>query len=177
MEINKMPLVSADVIAKLFGVSTSYLTRLNSQGIISRTENNQFELGSTVMNYITFLKRNKSEPEEGSQKFSLEQEKLLTAQLDREKAEIELELFKRNLHKTEHITFLVGQMIASAKAKLSALPLKTTPKLIGLTNKADIRYILETEIGEALTELSEFNSESYLDNLIEYEEMTEDEES
>ena len=171
-----MPEVSAEVIGKLFGISPSMITRLSSQGVITPSSKNKYELGVTVQSYINHLKRNRNEPEQGTTKATLEHEKLMLAQIEREKAEINLELFKGNLHKDEHVTLLVGQMIAAAKTKLSAMPSKLAPKLVSLDNKSDIRAIIETEIDEALIELSEFNPETYLDNLIEYEDIADDEE-
>ena len=47
---------------------------------------------------------------------------------------------------------------------------------MGLKKTAEIKLIIEKEINEALTELVEFNAESYLDKLIEYEEIDTDEE-
>jgi hypothetical protein len=163
--------VSANTIAKLFGVTVSMVTRLKSQGVITASAENKYELGPTVHNYIQHLKRGNQEPEQGTVKATQEQEDAWLASIRREKAEIELELLKGNLHKADHIALMVGNMISAAKQKLNALPTKVAPKLVGVDTTADIRAIIESEVYEALSELSEFDPEKELEKLISYVEV------
>ena len=144
-DIWDMPEVSADVIAALYGTSQSMITRLTSRGVISASGKNKYELGPTIKRLFEFEKGKRGEPEEGTTKATLEQEKLMRAQIAREKEEIELELSKGELHKSKHIKLFVGTMISTAKTKLSAMPSKLAPQLIGLS-KFEIRSAIAADV-------------------------------
>lgn len=165
--------VSAEVLGKIFGISKTRVSRLNSQGVISAGAKNKYQLGPTVKAYVEHLKKY---GDEGSPKATLEIETARIAALKREKSELELEVYKGDLHKTEHIRLMVGQMISATKQKFLALPVKLAPKIVGLKSTSDIQIIVSKEINDALTELSEFNPEQHLDEIISHEEVSEEDE-
>ena len=96
-----------------------------------------------------------------SDKKSLETERTRLASAQAEKTELEVEVIKANLIPAEHVEEVVNNMVASFRAKILSLPTKAAHAVIPLSDPAQAEAILREYIYEALSELSEYDSEKY----------------
>ena len=77
-------------------------------------------------------------------------------------AEIKLGEMKNDMHSTDDIIYLIGNMVVVFRRTLLSLPSKMATSLAGKSPE-DINEILTKEITRALQELSEFDAEKLAD--------------
>ena len=153
MPTNKMT-VDAGTLAKIFDVSVSTVRDLGTKKIIvSSTTPGRYKLLESVSAYIQELRRKQDKPKKGSASKQLQVEQVLSLRVKREQAEIDLEILKGNLHKSDQVAKLVAGMIVTARQQLLSLPSRIAVQLVGQP-KTRIQRKLEDAVGEILTEMA-----------------------
>jgi len=147
--------VNTDTIAKIFGLTSRRVRQLVEEGIIERVGHGRFQLIETTNKYITYL-RLASENEDSLEE-TLGYEKFLHERAKREKAELQLAHIKNQMHRSEDIEQVMNSMLSNFRARLLALPSKVAPSLVARENINMIEHLIQDEIYEALTELSEYS--------------------
>jgi len=119
-------------------------------------DNGRYDLGKTIQAWSEYQdKKIKQRPDPRPAELDLEQEKALKAQIDRERAALELEVAKGNLHRQEDVDYYVSTMVANVRARIRTIPAKVTPRISGKKTWREIREIIQQEVDSALTVLSE----------------------
>lgn len=168
--------VTAGVISKMFGLSTRRIRQLAEEGIIDKQKNGSYELIPTVQKYILHLKTSAEVTKSDvMEKEDYWLEKTLHEKAKREIAELELAKMKGTMHKAEDVEAVMMDMLGGMRAKLLAMPSKLAPMLIARSEISVIQSMIEDEIFNILTELSNyepglFRGEEYID----LEELEED---
>lgn len=155
--------VSSSVLANLFGLSTRRIRQLEEEGVINKVARGKYSLQENIKSYITFikttvdLKENKGE----ELKIDYDEEHALLEKAKREKAELEVALMQGKLHDAVDVEREMTKMLSAFRAKILAIPSKMAPQLIAQTEISIIENILETEVYNALTELSKYDPEVF----------------
>lgn len=92
---------------------------------------------------------------------TLESERTRLASAQAEKTELEVETIKGNLIPSENVESVVNNMVSSFRAKMLSLPTKAAPSVVQMADVAEAENLLRDYVYEALTELSEYESEKY----------------
>lgn len=153
-------LQGAQVIAKIFGVSTRRVEQLKTEGIIKgQGKPTKYDLLPTIQAYIKYL----SDKANGREKKQADA-KLLTEKLDAEKrikaakaemAEIELKELQGKMHRAEDVEAIMTDHVFYLRSMLMAMPGKLAVDLAGNHTaaeqadrvKAEVYYILENLAG------------------------------
>lgn len=151
-------MVNTKVLANIFGLTERRVRQLVEEGIINRISHGRYDLQDCLKKYIAFLRTAATaEMDGGEVKEKLDYEKFLHERAKREKAEIELAHIKGQMHHAADVEQVMNDMLGAFRAKLLALPAKVAPLLIAQNNLSAIQDILQSEIYEALNELSDYD--------------------
>ena len=146
-----MKLYTDKVVADWLAVTDNRVRQLRDEGVLVEKAPGLYELRSSVVRYITYLRK-------GSGNASLNDERAMLTRVKREAAEMENEERRGNLHSTEDIEKGLTAICLNMRARFSALPAKLSGELAQMGgNQAGIFDKLEAAIEETLEELSNFN--------------------
>lgn len=146
------------IISETLCISEKRVKQLTEQGVLKEEINGHYSLMDSVQNYIKYLQNQISDRNYTS---DYNTEKAMLTKAKREKEEAELLLLKGDLHKSEDIEFVLGNMLIAFKAKLLTLPHKAVSQITEHSSKNDIIEILTNEVLATLTELSEYGDELF----------------
>lgn len=150
--------VNTKTIAKIFGVSERRIRQMVEEDIIERVGHGRFNLLETISKYISYLKiHNDMDGANNKTRESLDYEKFLHERAKRELAEIELAQLKGQMHHSAEVEKVMTKMLADFRTRLLALPAKVAPRLIARDEISLIQDMIQIEIYEALSELSEYD--------------------
>lgn len=148
--------VSTDVMADILGFTRRRVNQLVNEGVLERKAPGRFLLLQNVKKYLEFLRTGQYEEEEEAQAEYWE-EKALHEKAKREMAELKLAKLKNQLHDATDIELVMTNMLVNFRNRILGIPQKVAPKIIGIENLAEISEIINNELLEALTELSEYD--------------------
>ena len=145
-----MKLYTASVVADWLALTPRRVRQLRDEGVISEKAPGLYDMKSTVARYILYLRK--------GCKADFNDERALLTRAKRQAADMENELRRGSLHRTEDIEKGLSAMCLNIRSRLSTLPAKLSGELaqmggdrIGVFNK------LKDAIDEALEDLSNFN--------------------
>lgn len=152
--------VKSKALASILGITQRRVNQLAKEGILNKDSKGSFDLVEAVPAYIAYATTENDE---------LRQEKILHERAKRRKAELDLKVREGKLHEAEDVEFALTGMIVTFRNRLLSIPSKLAPQLIGVNSIAEIQTVIDTELREAMTELSEydpamFNGEAYTDD-------------
>ena len=167
-------MVSAQVIAKLFGVSTRRVEQLKTEGIIKgQGKPTKYDLLPTIQAYIKYL----SDKANGREKKQADA-KLLTEKLGAEKrikaakaemAEIELKELQGKMHRAEDVEAIMTDHVFFIRSMLIAMPGKLAVDLAGTHTAAEQADRVQKEVYYILENLADYkyNPEEYKKRVME----------
>lgn len=154
--------VNTQAVAKMFGVTDRRVRQFVEEGVIDRVGHGRFNVIDTVNKYVTHLRMSNDQLDENDITESLEYERYLHEKAKREKAEIELAHIKGTMHSANEVEKVMNNMLASFRARMLSLPSKVTPSLAN-QEVADIEKIIESQVHEALIELSNYDPSAFIE--------------
>jgi hypothetical protein len=111
----------------------------------------RFILGEIVPAYVVHLRQSiAGDPQE----IELKAAKLRKALADAERAELELALFKNQLHTSDAVLFVWSTRIGATRKRLLAVPNRLAPHLAGEIDQKKIYAAISAEIDMALEDVS-----------------------
>jgi len=153
------PLYPTKVIAKLFNLTERRIQQLTKEGVIQQAAQGRYELAPTIQGYIKYLQERAFG--RGNTDSDLQKEKILLTRANRQKAELEVQVMRGELHRSEDVRRVMNDMLGAFRARCLAIPTRAAPKLIDQKDIAVIQDILKAEVYEALAELSEYDPEVF----------------
>ena len=121
-------------------------------GTIQQSRRGCFILGRIIPAYVDHLRDViANNPDEAA----LRAAKLRKALADAERAELELALFKNQLHTSDAVLFVWSARIGASRKRLLAVPTRLAPHLVGETDQRKIYDAISCEITLALEDVSE----------------------
>lgn len=151
-------LCSTSEIAEILGFSDRRIRQLEQVGIISKMGRGKFHLPTAVQQYISWIR---SQADETEEQLDYKREKTLLTRATRQKVELELQIMRGELHRSEDVRRVMNSMLGAFRARCLAIPSKAAPQLVAQTDLAIIQDVLKKEVYEALTELSEYDPEVF----------------
>ena len=159
-----MIIVSSKVLAEIIGVGERQVRNLAEEGILVRNSHGKYLFLKSIKNYIINLKIAKAGEKVASdfdgEELDWEQEKARHEHLKSMITEINLQLIKGQVHRSQDVGSVISDMFTKFRSKMMALPSKLAPKL-QKKEKEEIADILRTEVAEALNELADYNPADY----------------
>lgn len=147
-------------LAKLVGKSDRWIRQLTSQGILAQSGRGKYKLGVTLSAYIEHMSGGKA----GEEKLSHADVKAEHEMLKKEKTEMQLQQMRGELHSSDHVRALMGEMILSAKSKLLSIPVRVSTQLEGESSKS-IEKRLNEEINNVLSVLADYNPGQFIEEV------------
>lgn len=154
--------VSAGVLSEIIGVTDRRIRTLAEEGILIKVSSGRYKLIDSLRGYILNLKVMNNAKEQASYdgEVDYEEEKALHERIKRQQAELKLSLMNGEVHKSEDVKVVMGDMLSNLKSKLSSIPSKLAPR-VEHKDKSEILVELTEEIEECLQELSEYNPSDF----------------
>lgn len=155
-------IVSTSTLANILDVTDRRVRQLVDDRVLTKIKNGSYELIPNLKKYLLYIKTKTDNKIDGSisEKDYLE-EKTRHERAKRKMSEMELALMEGKLHDAADVEREMTKMLMAFRAKILAIPSKLTPILIAQTDFSTIENILQTEIYNALTELSEYDPELF----------------
>lgn len=154
---------SAGVLADMLGIKDTTVRHLASSGVMPRVSSGRYKMRDCVHNYVMQLRM---QSKSTSQPSSSDLPELKDAQAKHEVikthiAEIRLDVMRGKVHKSEDVERVMTNMLASVRSKLLSIPSKVAPRVAAMNDAGEVMAFLQTEIYEALHELSEYSPEMF----------------
>lgn len=144
-----MTLYTSKVVAQWLCLTERRVRQLRDEGVIVEARPGLYELQPTVARYITYIG--------GAGKETLTNERMKLTRAKREAAELENELRKGEVHRTEDIERGIKSMFLNIRSRFLALPAKLSPTLATMGgNQIGIFDELKQAIDEILEEMSDY---------------------
>lgn len=141
-----MKLYTSKVVADWLGLTERRIRQLRDEGVIEEQMPGLYDLRSTTRRYVAYLRGG-----------SLADERARLTKAKREAAEMENDLRRGSLHKTEDIETGIKTMLLNIRSRFLSLPAKLAPALAAMGgDQAGIFDELKRSIDETLEELSDF---------------------
>lgn len=150
-------IVNTDVMADVFGYTRQRVNQLAKDGVLEKKAPGRFLLLQNIKKYIDFLRLDQAGEEESGAASQYWEEKALHEKAKREIAELKLARLRNRLHDAADVEMAITGMLVTFRNRILGTPQKVAPKVIGLTNLAEIMEVINTELLEALNELSEYD--------------------
>lgn len=147
-------------LADVLDVTPRTVSNLTQQEVLRRVGHGKYLLGPSIQSYVSYI-RHQFEDEDGNQ-IDYEFEKALHEKVKREKTELQLAAMRGKMHREEDVAAVLNDMVAAFRAKMLGLPSKLAPQLVGAADLAIMTELLTQEVHEALSELSEYDPETFL---------------
>ena len=127
-------------------------------GTIQQSRRGCFILGKIIPAYVDHLRDVIAKnPDEAA----LRAAKLRKALADAERAELELALFKNQLHTSDAVLFVWSARIGASRKRLLAVPTRLAPHLVGETDQRKIYDAISCEITLALEDVSQLTQKDF----------------
>lgn len=145
-----MTLYTSKIVAQWLCMTERRVRQLRDEGVIVEARPGLYELQPTVARYITYIG--------GAGKETLTNERTKLTRAKREAAELENELRRGDIHRTEDIERGIKTMILNIRGRFLALPAKLSPTLATLGDQTAIFDELKKAIEEILEEMSDYRA-------------------
>lgn len=150
---------STPEIAGLLNLTERRIQQLTREGIISQVSRGRYKLGPTLTNYVTWIQRRSLGANDDEKSFR--KEKALLTQINRERAEIELNVIRGSVHTSDDVEAVMNTMLQVFRTRMLGIPAKTAPLLLNQEDLSVAHDILREEIYLALQELSNYDPEKF----------------
>ena len=147
-----MKLHTTNVVADWLALTPRRVRQLRDEGVLIEKAPGLYDLQASVVRYVSYLRK-------GSGNTNLTDERAALTRAKREAADMENEVRRGNLHKTEDIEKGLAAMCLNIRGRLSTLPAKLSGELAQMGgDRAGVFDKLKAAIDEALEELSDYRT-------------------
>jgi phage terminase Nu1 subunit (DNA packaging protein) len=150
--------VSTSELSEILGLTDRRIQQLVKNEIISRVGRGKFHLPTVIGEYIGWIK---SQSTESDEELDLKKEKTLLTRANRQKIELELQIMRGELHRSEDVRRVMNDMLGAFRARCLAIPSKAAPRILAQTDLAVIQDAIKKEVYEALTELADYDPQAF----------------
>ena len=150
-------------LAEYLALSTRRVRQLATAGVVVKSQRGRYDLKASILGYINTLRKEDKTKEENLEKLKTAQEaeNLLHLKLKKRKTELEVLQLEKKMHTSEDVEYFWNAMVLAAKSKITAIPVKCAPVLVGIEDRKEIQAILNREVTEALRELANYDIDSF----------------
>lgn len=154
-------------LAEYLGLSDRRIRQLSKSGVVIKSQRGRYDLKASVQGYINSIRQDEKKLDANLDKLKLSKEAtaLQHEQLKKRKTELQVQEMEKKLHRAEDVEHFWNVMALAVKSRLTAIPVKCAPLLVGIEDRKEIQAILKREVTEALNEVSDYDVEQYAANL------------
>lgn len=152
-------IVTTKQISEILGLSTRRIQQLANENALIKAKRGKFDLPASIAAYIDYL-IDKEKPDEELSKY---EEEAKWTRARRQKTELELQIMKGELHRSEDVKRVMNAMLGAFRARLLSFPSKIAPQILGKTEIPAIKDILKDGVFEAMNELSDYDPHVFYD--------------
>ena len=148
-------------LADYLGLSDRRIRQLFKQGVVIKSKRGKYDLKASIKSYLNFLRSKDEEAKKNESleklKISKEAETLMHERLKKRKTELQVLQLEKKMHTSEDVEFFWNAMVMTAKSKITAIPVKCAPLLLGIEDRREAQAILKREIDAVLNELADYD--------------------
>lgn len=150
-------------LAEYLGLSTRRIRQLYKEGVVLKSQRGRYDLKGSVLGYIKSIRQAESKKDVDLEKLKIskEAESLMHERLKKRKTELVVLEMEKKLHRSEDVEYFWNSIILAAKSRLTSIPVKTAPLLVGIEDRKEIQAILKREVADALNELAEYDIDNF----------------
>lgn len=154
-------------LAEYLGLSTRRIRQLVKEGVVIKSQRGRYDLQKSVLGYINSLRQEEKQQSANLDKLKISKEAtaLQHEQLKKRKTELQVQELEKKLHRAEDVEYFWNAMALAAKSRLTAIPVKCAPVLVGIEDRKEIQAILKREVAEALNEIAAYDVDKFTTNL------------
>ncbi len=173
MEIKSGQIIKGVQLAVILGLSERHIRRLANENVIKKNGQGKYLFLESVHGYLEYMElKNGTDIDLKDEKIKEETKKI---KKDIELKSLRISELKSQLHSAENVKKVMNNMLANIRGKLLALSNKLAPSVIACDNLGEIQDIIHTNILVALDELSNYDAETFKNNILLEEELEEEE--
>ena len=147
-------IISAPVLANILGISKRRVYQLVKEEIIPKGNGGRYDLSLSIQGYLCFLKEKSHVSLSESKNTHKEKVRLMKAQA--EKIEMEVALLRGEMVLVDSVCIEIEKMVKAFRERALSIPNKITPIIFNQNSQSGVRSVLNSEINELLSELSEY---------------------
>lgn len=151
-------IVKTDIICEILGFTPRRIQQLAKENALVRVAHGQYDLPASIQKYIEYITEVDTL---GDGELDKTQEEAKWVVAKRKKTELELQIMKGELHRSEDVQLVMSDMLGNFRAKLLAIPSKIAPQLLGKTEIMTVKEILKEAVYEAMDELSDYDPNAF----------------
>lgn len=152
-------IVTTAEISEIFGISPRRIQQLAKEGAFVRASHGKFDLSASVKSYI----EHQVEREKTDEELDKSTEEALWTRARRQKTELELQIMRGELHRSDDVKRVMNDMLGAFRAKILSIPSKFAPQIVGKTEIPPVKDILKKGVREALEELADYDPTVFYD--------------
>ena len=172
MEIKSGQIIKGVQLAVILGLSERHIRRLANENVIKKNGQGKYLFLESVHGYLEYMElKNGTDIDLKDEKIKEETKKI---KKDIELKSLRISELKSQLHSAENVKKVMNNMLANIRGKLLALSNKLAPSVIACDNLGEIQDIIHTNILVALDELSNYDAETFKNNILLEEELEEE---
>ena len=173
MEIKSGQIIKGVQLAVILGLSERHIRRLANENVIKKNGQGKYLFLESVHGYLEYMElKNGTDIDLKDEKIKEETKKI---KKDIELKSLRISELKSQLHSAENVKKVMNNMLANIRGKLLALSNKLAPSVIACDNLGEIQDIIHTNILVTLDELSNYDAETFKNNILLEEELEEEE--
>ena len=150
-------------LAEYLGLSTRRIRQLFKEGVVIKSQRGKYDLKASVLGYINLIRQ--QEKKQGADleklKISKEAESLMHERLKKRKTELVVLEMEKKLHRATDVEYFWNTMALAVRTRLTAIPVKCAPLLMGVEDRKEIQAILKREIADALNEIADYDVDKF----------------
>lgn len=148
-------IVTTKEISEILGFDSRRIQQLADIGAVVRVAHGKYDLPASVQAYVEYKAGRVKQQSEGEIDNSVET--ALWTRARKEKVQLEVQIIKGELHRSEDVERVMNTMLGGFRARLLSLPTKIAPKLLGKTDINVVKELLKEAVHEAMNELSNYD--------------------
>lgn len=151
--------VSELELADYLGLTDRRVRQMAQEGLVVKVSKGKYDLKESVQRYIASIKSKETPQTQSLEKLKVakEYEVMTHEKLKKRKTELIVEQMEKKLHSAEDVESVWNTMIFSAKSKLTAIPTKIAPMIVGIEDTKEVQAILKREINDCLNDISKYD--------------------
>lgn len=148
--------VSAEELAEFIDISERRVYQLVDAEIIDRVTEGKYDLKECAKKYYEF--------KFGSGNRDLNEVKAEHEEIKKRSSEIKLAKQQNKVHEASDVEFAMTNILTTFRNRILAIPPKLSPQITGMKNTNKISDLMNSELKEALEELSEYDPSLFVDD-------------
>ncbi|WP_199794631.1 hypothetical protein [Lentibacillus sp. Marseille-P4043] len=144
-------IVTTSELCEILNLSSRRIQQLTKEDALIRAAHGKYDLTASIQAYIKYMN------EVPNEELNKTEEEALWTRARRQKAELELQIMKGDLHRSDDVKRVMNNMLSSFRSRILSIPSKSAGPLQGKTDFNEIKGILKNAVYEALAELADYD--------------------